>query len=120
MNARKMVSAMSCFVFFMFAFLGDAFAENDGDWCTGVKILGAGANTNSKMILLIHTRTDCGAEWPPNTQRWFSLDDSGSNASAMLAAALTAQATGKTLIVVGKNGLFTDWNALTHVSTSSN
>lgn len=110
---------MSFSIFLMCASWGNAYAENDGDWCTGVIVLGAGANTTSKVVRLKHTRSDCGAEWPANTPRWFILDDSHSNASAMLAAALTAQATGKTLIVVARNQIFTENNTLEHLSTFS-
>lgn len=117
MKTRKLISVISCFIFIfiLFALSSNASAENEGDWCSGVKVLGAGASTQSKVILVQHSRTDCGAEWPANTPRWFVLDDSYSNASAMLAAALTAQTTGKFLILVGKNKLFNEWNVLEYV-----
>ena len=117
MNTRRLISAMYFVVFFAFALCDNASAENDGDWCSNVKVLGAGASSTSKLIYVRNQRSDCGSEWPLNTQRWFVLDDSGSNASAMLAAALTAEATGRTIVIIGKDRLFNEMNVLVQVTT---
>ena len=119
MNKRKLLSTMVFFVFFTFSLWGNASAEDNGAWCSTVKVLAAGASSASKVIYAQNPRTDCGSSWPANTSKWFVLDDSGSNASAMLAVALTAQATGKTVTLVGTNGVFSDWSVLTHVSIVS-
>ena len=96
------------------------FAEAGGAYCSGVKVISAGAHTGAKVIAAKHNRTDCGT-WPPNKPRWFFLDSTDpSNGNAMLAAALTAQTTGMTLVLVPKLPGMTEWSTLTQVYTQSN
>lgn len=117
---KKILTVLSCSVFFMLTLWSNASAENNGEWCSDVKVIEAGATSTAKAIYVMNQRTDCGPDWALNTGRWFVLDDSGSNANAMLAAVLTAQASGRTITIVGKDRLFTMWNELVHVTSSSN
>ncbi|MBB5346593.1 hypothetical protein JWG42_01765 [Desulfoprunum benzoelyticum] len=97
-----------------------SFAEADGAYCSGVKVISAGAHTDAKVMLGIHTRTDCGT-WPPNIPRWFFFDSSDpSNGNAMLATALTAQVAGMKLLLVPKVPGMSEWSTLRQVYTQSN
>ncbi len=102
---KKLLLHFGFFIFLTFALTHSCFAESNGAYCSGAKVLLSGSSTNQKQLLLQHQRIDCG-EWPANTPKWFSLDNSGNNANAMLAAALTAHATGKTVTVAPNDGKF--------------
>ena len=116
MLMKKMLPVVSSIFLGAVMLCAEASAENDGDWCSGVTAMGAGANSSSKIALLVHSRSDCGSEWPSGTPRWFILDDSQGTGSAMLATVLTAKTTNSKLIIVGKNKRFDEWNVLEYLS----
>ena len=114
MKKNNLLVIFWCAIFSTFALPHNSIAEDNGAWCSGGKIILSGSSTTQKQIFLYHQRNDCGP-WPAYTSWWFNLDDSGGNANAMLAAALTAHATGKTVTVVPKNGLFAQNGTLVQV-----
>ena len=113
MKKNNLLVIFWCAILSTFTFSHYSFAEDNGGWCSGAKIILSGSSTNQKQLLLQHQRNDCGP-WPANTPWWFNLDNSGGNASAMLAVALTAQAGGKTVTVAPQNG-FSPYGTLVQV-----
>lgn len=105
MKKSKLFLKAGCFICLTFLLSNSSFAEENGRYCSGAKVLLSGAGTTQKLVLLQHQRTDCG-QWPPNTPRWFALDESGNNGNPMLAAAFTAHASGKTLTVAPNDAVF--------------
>ena len=121
MNKMKMIFLFALFGFFFLVIPDVGFAEENGRYCSGIKVLSAGARLNEKIICVIHSRTDCGDNWPPNTPRWFSLNNADPTISnAMLAAAFTSQTYGIPLVLVPKNGSFVPWAVMQQVYTLSN
>ena len=113
MFSQKTLLIFSLFTLLFFFAVGNAAAENG--FCSGVEVIMAGAHNNGKVVRLKNTRADCG-NWPQNTEMWFYLDNIGSNASAMLAAAMAAQASGGKVLVVPKSavngGEYSGWSRL--------
>jgi hypothetical protein len=101
MTTKKMVLGLGLGLCSLLAFSAtNSYAENG--FCSGGKVLQAGArSTGGKFVQILNTRTDCGTPvWPQNTARTFFLDDTGAQANAMLAAALSAQATGTRVVII--------------------
>lgn len=113
MSEKKWFLVAGLLVSFVLTLSGQAKAENNGAFCSGVEIIYSGAASSSKIICVQHTRSDCGTNWPANTPRWFSLDSA--NADAMLATVLTAQTSKTKLVLVPAAGTFTEWSVMTQV-----
>ncbi len=75
----------------------DSHAE--AGFCSNVKVVQAGARNAGKFVQLHNNRADCG-DWPQNTRRMFFFNDATAQANGMLAAALSAQATGTNVLIV--------------------
>ncbi len=113
MFSQKTLLVFSLFTLLFFFVAGNAIAENG--FCSGAEVLMAGAHNNGKVVRLKNTRADCG-NWPQNAETWFYLDNISGNASAMLAAAMAAQASGGKVLVVPKStvngGTYSSWSRL--------
>ena len=117
MRGKKWFLAAGLLVSSVLTLSGQALAEGNGAYCSGVEVIYAGATSSSKIICVKHTRTDCGTNWPANTPRWFSLNST--NADAMLATVLTAQTSKMKLVLVPAAATFTEWSIMTQVYTGN-
>ena len=117
MCGKKWFLVVGALVSFVLMLNGQAKAENNGAYCSGVEVVYAGAASTANIIAVKHTRTDCG-EWGPNTVRWFSLHTT--NDDAMLATVLTAQTSKTKLVLVpAVSGNFSDWSVITQLYTGN-
>jgi hypothetical protein len=83
-------------------------------FCTDTQVLLAGSNSTGKVVQLKNTsNATCGTNWASGATQLFYLDNVTGNANAMLAAALSAQASGAKVYVVLKAGdAFNQWSTL--------
>lgn len=82
--------------------------------CSNVQVLEAGGTAIGKVVKLKNmTGAQCGTNWAANAEVYFLLDTTSANANSMLAAALSAQATGSNVLVVNKSGdSFAQWSQI--------
>ncbi len=114
MSLKNLTVALSFCSLFALSSAQDSFAENA--YCSGVEVIFAGSHSLGKIVNLKNTRTDCG-NWALGSTLFFLLDDSTKNANAMLAAALSAQASGGTVLIVpidgSQGGIYSNYSTLT-------
>jgi hypothetical protein len=86
-------------------------ANAESGFCSGAEVLQAGSHNLGKVVLLRNTRTDCG-NWAQNAQTFFFLDNSAQQANAMLASALSAQASGAAVTIFKPNNSYTAYSTV--------
>lgn len=98
MTTKKMVLGLGLGLCSLLAFSAtNSYAE--AGFCSRVKVLQAGARAGQKFVQVQTTRNDC-VGWALNSTRILFLSDTNLQANAMLAAALSAQATGGMVLVI--------------------
>ena len=77
------------------------------------QVIQAGAATGGKIVRLKNiSGANCGS-WANQTDRYLVLNNLNNNANAMLAAALSAQASGNTIVAIPSVGTnYTEWSSL--------
>jgi hypothetical protein len=116
---EKLILLSTTTIILLFAATQSSFAQSG--YCTEAKVISAGAKTSGIIVYLENTRTDCG-NWATGEagRKWFFIDDSGSSANAMLAAAMSALAMDGSVTVVSKTGdTYTNWGSLVHLSVGN-
>ncbi len=112
----KSVAVHAIFVSaFLVIFATNAYSENG--FCSNVTVAKAGASDSGPAVALTNTNTtsQCG-NWVQGSTLWFKLDNTNNTANAMLAAALSAKASGQKITVVSKSGnTYASWGNLTAV-----
>ena len=86
-------------------------AQAEVGFCSNGQVVSAGAFGTGKAVQLRNTRTDCQG-WPNGTSRTFILDEAGGQGSAMLAAALAAQAAASPVLIISQNASFANGSTL--------